>query len=106
MEYIVVHCNTPDLTLAKQIARELVVKRAAACVNIIPAVSSIYHWDGGIQESNESMLVIKSLKINFEAIKNIIENMHPYDCPEIISFNIDSLNDNYKNFLNGYILVG
>ncbi|MCW5981165.1 MAG: divalent-cation tolerance protein CutA [Bryobacteraceae bacterium] len=70
---------------ARRIARSLVEKRLAACVNIAPQVRSIYRWQGAIEESAEYLLVIKSRRDLFERLRAALEAMHSYDVPEAIA---------------------
>src|SRR5262245_65303222 len=68
------------------IGRELVARRQAACVNVLPGVRSIYRWEGKICRDGELMLVIKTLEGEFPAVSATIRELHNYDLPEILSF--------------------
>ena len=70
---------------ATRLARHLVEQRLAACVNILPNVRSIYRWEGKLEDSAEWMLVIKSRRDLFPALRAEIEKMHSYEVPEIIA---------------------
>ncbi len=71
---------------ANLIARELVARRHAGCVNIIPSVRSIYRWKGRICHDSEYLLIIKSMAQEFEAVREAIQELHTYELPEILSF--------------------
>lgn len=73
---------------AYSIARELVARRQAACVNVLPAVRSIYRWKGKICKDDELMLVVKTAESEFEAVAATIRELHSYELPEILSFSV------------------
>ena len=87
-EYIIVLCTTNSTDSAKQIAKKLVSGKFAACVNLVDKIDSIYRWKGEIIEDSEVLMIIKTQKVLFENLKNKIEEIHPYETPEIISFDI------------------
>jgi periplasmic divalent cation tolerance protein len=70
------------------IAREIVARRQAACVNILPGVRSIYRWKGKICKDGELMLVVKTLEKEFDAVAATIRELHSYEIPEILSFTV------------------
>ncbi len=80
----VVLCNTPPDD-AERIARALVEKKLAACVNVIPAVTSIYRWRGAIEKTSESTLVIKTRDEKVPALIEEIRKIHPYEVPEVVA---------------------
>ena len=69
---------------ANAFARTLVEERLAACVNVHSAVTSIYRWEGAIEEAVERQLAIKTTTARLEALKARIKELHPYDVPEIL----------------------
>jgi periplasmic divalent cation tolerance protein len=73
---------------ANLIARELVARRQAACVNILPGVRSIYRWKGKICKDGELLLVVKTLERELDAVAATIRELHSYELPEILSFNV------------------
>jgi periplasmic divalent cation tolerance protein len=85
---IVVLTNTPDAGIAEKLARVLVERRLAACVNILPAVNSIYRWQGSIEQAAEASVLIKTSRSCYEALEAAINELHPYDVPEIIALPI------------------
>jgi len=70
------------------IAREIIARRQAACVNILPGVRSIYRWKGKICKDGELLLVIKSMESEFEGLAATIRELHSYELPEILSWNV------------------
>lgn len=73
---------------ANLIARELVARRQAACVNIVPGVRSIYRWKGQICNDGEFLLIAKTAEEEFDAISETIQELHTYEVPEILSFGV------------------
>ena len=82
---LLVLTNVPDLECAQLIARTLVEARLAACVNLLPAVQSIYRWQGQIEEATEITLLIKTTSRQVDSLQKAIVKLHPYDVPEIIA---------------------
>jgi periplasmic divalent cation tolerance protein len=73
---------------AERIARTLVEKKLAACVNILPAVRSIYRWKGAIEDDQETLLLIKSSRALFGELRAEIQKLHSYEIPEAIAIPI------------------
>ena len=73
---------------ANLIAREIVARRQAACVNILPGVRSIYRWKGKICKDGELMLVVKTLEQELDGVSATIRELHSYELPEILSFQV------------------
>ncbi|MEE8343500.1 MAG: divalent-cation tolerance protein CutA [Gammaproteobacteria bacterium] len=81
----VVLCTVPTGDIAAQIARELVQRRLAACVNVIPGITSVYRWKGSITTDAEQLLVIKTSSSLMDSLQQAIQELHPYELPEIIA---------------------
>lgn len=88
------------MDIAKQLATHLVTEKLAACVNIMPQVTSIYQWQGEIQQDSEFQLIIKTTVNNFNALNDAISQLHPYDVPEIIAVDIVNGNQPYLNWIS------
>ncbi len=73
---------------SRKIARALVASRLAACVNILPGVHSVYRWQGKLVGDRECLMVIKTTRRRFEAVRLAIQKVHSYATPEIISLPI------------------
>ncbi len=95
----VVFCTTP-LENANTIAKTLVVDRLAACVNIVPKVSSYYYWKNELCNDEESMLIIKTKKEVMPKLINKINEIHPYDTVEIVSFEIKEGDPKYLKWIS------
>ena len=76
--------STCPTDVATEIGRKLVQQKLAACINIIPAVQSIYRWQDAVEETKESLLMIKTSRACYPALEAEIQNLHPYENPEII----------------------
>ncbi len=85
----IVFSTIDDSPKAKQIATRLVEERLAACVNIIPKVSSVYKWQGKVETATEDLLVIKTWPDRLPALLARLEELHPYDVPEAVAFSIE-----------------
>lgn len=90
---------------ARALAESLVEEHLAACVNIVDGVTSIYRWEGKIEEDSESLLLIKSSPAIWDALSRRIAEIHPYDVPEIICLPIELGNRPYLAWLNSEIFT-
>lgn len=88
MSAIVVVTSVGTEEQANLIARELVERRHASCVNIVPAVRSVYRWKGRVCSDSEYLLLVKTLATEFEAVRSTIAELHTYELPEVLAFTI------------------
>jgi|SRR4051794_15746139 periplasmic divalent cation tolerance protein len=84
---------------ARKIANELVERRLAACVNIIPRIQSVYRWEGKIESAEEFLLIIKSTKSRSVDVKAAIRELHSYDLPEYIVISIEDGSAEYLKWI-------
>ena len=84
----------------ERIARALLADRLAACVNVLPGVRSFYRWKGRVEDSAECLLVIKSSRPLFGALRAAIEKAHSYEVPEVIALPIVDGAPNYLNWIH------
>ncbi len=96
---IVTLCACPDQQSAERIGEALVEERLAACVNLIPGLTSIYRWQGKLQKEPEWLLLIKTTAACFEALRIRVRTLHPYEVPEIIALPIKHGDPAYLNWL-------
>ena len=94
----VILCTAP-VVQASALAAMLVGDRLAACVNIIPAVRSIYRWEGAVHDDEESLLVIKTTTDRLTELTTRLVEAHPYDCPEVIALPIEGGHADYLRWL-------
>lgn len=88
--YQIILCTCPDRESAEKIARQLINDKIAACINILPGITSIYTWQGNIETEQEHLLLIKTRKDRFQAIEKSIQTSHPYEIPEIIAIPVEN----------------
>jgi periplasmic divalent cation tolerance protein len=89
IEALVVLVTAPSPERAADIARAVVEERLAACGNVVPGLRSIYRWEGKIQDEAEALLVLKTTRARFEALRDRIVALHPYEVPEVIALSVD-----------------
>jgi periplasmic divalent cation tolerance protein len=87
-EILLAFSTFPDIETARKIARELVTDKFAACANIVPAVESIYRWQGKIEQGNETLVLFKTTAASSAAFQAKLKSLHPYDVPEIICLRV------------------
>ncbi len=85
---------------ASRIANGLVERRLAACVNVVPGVSSTYRWKGAIQTDAEWLLVIKTRADRLDAVKAAVRELHSYEVPEIVMIEVSDADAGYAAWVN------
>ena len=100
---IVVLTTCDSEMLAEQLARHLVEHRLAACVNILPKGRSVYRWKEKIEDAGEWVLLIKSRRDLFAALRAEIQKLHTYEVPEVIAIPIVDGSDAYLGWLDGQL---
>ena len=78
----------PDAENAHSIAEQLVTDRLVACANILPAVQSIYRWEGKVEKAAETMVLFKTTESRLPALQAKLKTLHPYDVPEIVAVRV------------------
>jgi len=82
-------CTVGSVEDAERIARALVERRVVACVNVVPGVTSFYRWKGEVARDGEWLLVMKTTAARFEALREAVVELHPYDVPEVVGLPIE-----------------
>lgn len=82
---LLVFTQMPDAASAELLAAELVTERLAACVSVLPAVRSVYRWQGALEQASEVPLLIKTTAARYGALEAAIRARHPYELPEIVA---------------------
>jgi len=88
LKKIVVFITAGSKREAGTIARDLVEKRLAACVNVLPRVESVYAWKGKTEISKEYLLIAKTKEGLFQKVEKAVKRLHSYECPEIVAFQL------------------
>ena len=99
MNNCIIYCTVPNEFNANLIATTLVEENLAACVNILPSVTSVYKWEGIVQNDNELLLVIKTREEKFTDVEKKIKELHEYTVPEIIAVPIIQGSEEYQNWI-------
>jgi len=92
MSAIMVYVTAADRDEALTIARAVIAERLAACANILPGVTSVFHWDGDIIEDTETVLILKSTPANLDRLTERVKSLHSYDCPCVVALPIEGGN--------------
>ncbi|KAB0358998.1 hypothetical protein FD754_003154 [Muntiacus muntjak] len=89
----------PNEKVAKEIARAVVEKRLAACVNLVPQITSIYEWKGKIEEDSEVLMMIKTQSSLVPALTDFVRSVHPYEVAEVIALPVEQGNSPYLQWV-------
>ena len=100
---IIILSTVPDIKEGETLASILVEGNFAACVNIIPKITSIYQWNDKVHRDSEVLLLIKTNNINESQVYNIIKDKHSYDTPEIITLDLKNIDKKYAKWLNSTV---
>jgi periplasmic divalent cation tolerance protein len=99
-EALLAYSTFPDVQTARRIAQELVSENLAACANILPAVESIYRWQGKIENAGETLVLFKTTSLAYAAFQDRLKVLHPYDVPEIICVKISNGLPDYLRWID------
>jgi periplasmic divalent cation tolerance protein len=93
-EFIVAMTTLPDAGSAKALVRSLVDRHLIACGTVIDPVTSIYRWEGTVEESTEVQVLVKTHRDRFAELETALRDLHPYDVPELLALPVaEGLND-------------
>lgn len=98
-EVLAALCSCPDAATARQLAKCLVERRLAACVNILPEVRSIYRWGGELQEDQEALMVIKTTGLVYREMESWLLEHHPYEVPEVLALTVPAGSADYLDWV-------
>lgn len=99
MSAIMVYVTVPDLQQAEHIAQTVVTDRLAACANILPAMQSVYHWQGKIETGAEVVLIFKTREALFAPLRDKVKELHGYETPCIIALPIVAGDQAYLDWI-------
>ena len=100
---LILFCTCSSRDEALKLAHAIVSEEAAACVNIMPAVESVYRWEGKIENAQEVLLLIKTTRARFETLRELIVKLHSYDTPEIVAVPVVAGLEKYLTWLGATI---
>ena len=103
--FAVVLVTAPDLSTGRKLARAVLKRRLAACVNVLPAIESHYWWEGKIENGREVLLVFKSSAELLNSLERCILQNHPYDTPEFLCLRVDRGNARYLEWLAASLVI-
>ena len=99
-EFVVVLMTAPDADVAGSIAHTLVEERLVACVNILPGLRSLYHWQGKLCDDAEVLCLMKTRLDLFAPLQKRIASLHPYEVPETIALPLVAGSASYLGWLS------
>ncbi len=98
--YSIIYITTSGVSESNEIAKVLLQERLAACVNIVPSITSMYLWKGAIEEDNESLMIVKTKSELFEKIIIRVKEIHSYEIPCILKINVEMGSQSYLDWIN------
>jgi periplasmic divalent cation tolerance protein len=98
---LVVLVTAPSAEKAAELARTLVEERLAACGNVVPGLRSIYRWEGKVHDDAEALLLLKTTRARFEALRDRVLALHPYQVPEVIALPVEAGSAPYLAWIAG-----
>ncbi|NQU67696.1 MAG: divalent-cation tolerance protein CutA [Candidatus Marinimicrobia bacterium] len=98
----IVMTTTSEKHIAEALARDLVKKRFSPCVQIIDNMTSIYEWEGEIENTSEVLVIIKTTSEKLKQVNQLILEKHNYDVPEIIQIDSVIANQKYLDWFNNF----
>jgi periplasmic divalent cation tolerance protein len=103
-DLLIVFCTFPNIGKARETGTALVESQLAACVNLIPAVESIYRWQGKIETSAEVLAIFKTTPTAWPQFESRLHELHPYDVPEIVALRPVQVAEAYKRWIGESVL--
>jgi len=104
--HIIVLITVGSSEEADKIAQALVERMLAACINIVPSITSVYRWQDEVQRDSEALLIVKSRRDVFEHLKRCVKELHSYEIPEIIALPIVAGDADYLRWLDSSVPGG
>ncbi|MDX1594593.1 MAG: divalent-cation tolerance protein CutA [Gammaproteobacteria bacterium] len=87
--HLLVLCTCPDDATARRLAASAIDARLAACVNIVPGLTSVFRWQGEIEHDDEVLLLLKSRRDRYAQLEALLVEAHPYELPEVVAVSLE-----------------
>ncbi|MGD9561372.1 MAG: divalent-cation tolerance protein CutA [Pyrinomonadaceae bacterium] len=100
---LILFTTTPTADEAERLGNSMVAKRLAACVQILPKMTSVYFWEGKVQTDEEHLLLLKTTPEKYGELEAFINENHSYDVPEIVAVESAKVSPKYREWLENYI---
>ncbi|MDI1310922.1 divalent-cation tolerance protein CutA [Prosthecobacter sp.] len=98
-DILIVLCTFPDIEKARETATALVESQLAACVNLIPAIESIYRWQGKVETAPEVLAIFKTTPAAWPRFEQRLKELHPYEVPEIVALKPENVSAKYARWV-------
>ncbi|MEO6654550.1 MAG: divalent-cation tolerance protein CutA [Pyrinomonadaceae bacterium] len=103
---LIVLTTTPNIAEAESLAEGIVEARLAACVQVLPQMTSIYLWEGKVRREGEYLVLVKTLPEKWEDLRDFITANHSYDVPEIVAIGSKEVSEPYLRWINEVLESG
>ena len=99
MEYCLAYITSPNLEEARKLGKTLIERKLCACVNILENMTSIYSWEGKIEEGKEVVMIAKTKSELFESLSKAVGELHSYEVPCVLEIPLGKLSGGYEKWL-------
>ncbi|CAI0984348.1 Divalent-cation tolerance protein CutA [Serratia quinivorans] len=99
-EAVVILCTAPDEATAQDLAARVLGEKLAACVTLLPGASSLYYWEGKLEQEYEVQMLFKSQRSHQDALLNYLKQHHPYQTPELLVLPVMAGDKDYLLWIN------
>ncbi len=100
---LIVFTTAPDTKEAEKLAEAIVIQKLAACVQVLPKMTSFYSWKGAIEKDTEHLLLIKTDESKYAELEEWLLQNHSYEEPEIVAVQASEVSDGYRKWLTDYL---
>ena len=100
---LIVMTTCPALEAAEALGELIVEARLAACVQVLPRMTSIYWWEGEVQRESEYLLLIKTLPEKWDELRDFVAANHTYDVPEVVAVDVPNVSEPYRLWLESVL---
>ncbi|CAI2347523.1 unnamed protein product [Caenorhabditis sp. 36 PRJEB53466] len=100
VKMVVAYVTAPSRDVAMLLARTTVSESLAACANVIPGVTSVYKWQGKIEEDQEHVVILKTQESRISELETRVKSLHPAETPCFFTLAIDKISDDFGKWLN------